>query len=358
MKLLDRHVEATTLKSCALVAVGLTLLFSLLDFVEQLRDVGRGHYRLVDALLNVVLGMPAELLQLTPVSALLGCLLALGSLAASQELTAMRAAGISERRIIGWVFKLGVPIMLALFMVAQFVVPPASRLALAQRSARLAPADAVRIGDGYWAHGKDSYLNVGHFTGGGTPQDISVYRFADDGSLVGYLHAQRAKVRADGTWLMSDVLKKRFESDAVHTDHLPSLTWHSFLRPAQVQLLTLPPQGMAPLALWQYVADLHAQGQSAARYEQELWRQISIPLSTAAMVLIAAPFVFGPMRAHSTGQRITVGAAIGIVFTLVQQIVDYLGVLLNFNPALTVLAPSLLLFLLAYGLGKRSHLLA
>lgn len=358
MKLLDRHVELTTLKACVLAAVGLTTLFSLLDFVEQLHDVGRGRYRVGDALINVLLGVPAELLQLTPVSALLGCLLALGGLATSNELTAMRAVGVSERRIIGWIFKLGLPIMLALFLVAQFVVPPAARLAQAQRSARLAPAGAMRTGNGYWAHGNDSYLNVERFSRGGAPQDVSVYQFNDAGSLVGFIHADQARVRADGTWLMSGVLKKRFAGDQVETDRLPTLAWHSFLRPEQVQLLILPPESMAPIALWQYVQDLKSQGQQALRYEQEMWRQFSIPLSTAAMVLIAAPFIFGPMRARSTGQRVTVGVIIGVVFTLCQQIAGYVGLLLNLNPAVTALAPSILLFVLAFFLGKRAHLLA
>ena len=358
MKLLDRHVELTTLKFCVLAAAGLTTLFSLLDFVEQLRDVGHGRYRVTDALVNVALGIPAEVLQLTPVSALLGCLLALGTLASSNELTAMRAAGVSERVIIGWIFKLGLPIMLALFLVAQFVVPPAARMAQSQRSARLEPAGAVRTGNGYWAHGGNSYLNVEQFSDGGMPQNISVYRFSDSGDLIEFLHADRAQVRGDGTWLMSGVLEKRFDVDRVDTVRRATLSWKSFLRPEQVQLLVLPPQSMAPIALWRYVADLRAQGQQAIRYEQELWRQLSIPFATAAMVLIAAPFIFGPMRARSTGQRVTVGVIIGVVFTLCQQIAGYVGLLLNLNPALTALAPSVLLFLLAFMLGRRAHLLA
>src|SRR6202049_4409958 len=116
MKRLDRYIEASVLKSLVLVASGLTALFSLLEFVDQLRDVGQGHYRVTDAFLYVLLTVPSRLLQLMPVSLLLGSLFALGNLANGSELIAMQSVGISERRIVGWVLKLAVPIVVILFL--------------------------------------------------------------------------------------------------------------------------------------------------------------------------------------------------------------------------------------------------
>jgi lipopolysaccharide export system permease protein len=45
---------------------------------------------------------------------------------------------------------------------------------------------------------------------------------------------------------------------------------------------------------------------------------------------------------------------IGIVFSLVQQITTYLGLLLNLNPALTATVPSVLLMALALYLFRRA----
>ncbi len=87
---------------------------------------------------------------------------------------------------------------------------------------------------------------------------------------------------------------------------------------------------------------------------RELWAKIDIPLAMAAMILIAIPFVFGPLRTQSTGQRVMIGAMIGIVFSLVQQITTYLGVLLNVSPVLTATLPSLVLMALALYLFRRA----
>src|ERR1700729_681244 len=98
MKRLDRYIEGATLRSLVLVASGLTGLFSLLEFVDQLHDVGQGHYRVADAFLYVLLTVPSRLLQLMPVSLLMGSLFALGNLSNDSELIAMQATGLSDRQ--------------------------------------------------------------------------------------------------------------------------------------------------------------------------------------------------------------------------------------------------------------------
>jgi len=52
-----------------------------------------------------------------------------------------------------------------------------------------------------------------------------------------------------------------------------------------------------------------------------------------------------------------IGAMIGIVFSLVQQITRYLGPLLDLSPALTATLPSLTLMAVAFYLLRRTHLL-
>ncbi|HEV2678440.1 MAG TPA: LPS export ABC transporter permease LptG [Aliidongia sp.] len=352
---LERYIATAALRAFALVAAALTALFSLLEFVEQLASVGEGHYRLTDALTYVLLTAPARLLQVTPVSILLGCLLALGALGRNSELTALKSLGISERRIVGSILKLLVPIVIALFLLAEFVIPPAQHLAQTERTAALSASSPVRGDNSFWAQGANQYLNVQRFASIDEAEDIDIYAFGTDGSLENFIHADRAAIRRDGTWLLTGVMRKWLESSEFQTERLDSLSWHSFIAPQQVELLKLPPETMPPVALFRYVYDLQQRHQQAIRYEQELWRRVSIPLSMVAMILIAAPFVFGPPRGQSTGQQMTIGAIVGIVFSLTQQIAGHLDVLLDLDPAATALAPSLLLMGLAIYLFRRVH---
>jgi lipopolysaccharide export system permease protein len=72
------------------------------------------------------------------------------------------------------------------------------------------------------------------------------------------------------------------------------------------------------------------------------------------MILIAVPFLFGPLRTQGVGQRMMIGTMIGMIFSLVQQITTYLGELLNLSPALTATAPSIVLMVLAFYLFRRA----
>lgn len=182
MKRLDRYIEAATFRSLVLVASGLTGLFSLLEFVDQLKDVGQGHYTVGDAFLYVLLTVPSRVLLLMPVSLLLGSLFALGNLSNSSELIAMQAVGISERRIVAWVLKLAAPIVIVLFLVAEFVIPTAQRMAQAERMSKMSTETSIEDGNGFWAENDHQYLNVRYVDYGNVPRDIGIYTFSPPGS--------------------------------------------------------------------------------------------------------------------------------------------------------------------------------
>jgi lipopolysaccharide export system permease protein len=348
----DRYIQAATFRGFVLVLAGLTALFSLLEFVEQLSDVGQGGYTVSGAFTYVLLTAPSRVLQVAPVSMLMGCLLALGALGRNSELTALRSLGISEKRIIGAVIMLTVPVVIVLFLIAQFVIPPAQQLARVTRPSALLSSDSD---GGFWAHGDHRYLNVGRFEGASLAKDVDIYAFMTDGGLDSVIHADSALIQADDAWLLIGVTKTRVVASELEAEHLPSLSWKSFVSRPQIGLLMLPVESMPPVGLYRYVHELALHKQQAIRYEQELWRKVSIPLSMIAMIMISAPFVFGSSRGQSVGRQIVIGMIIGIVFSLGQQTADQLDLLLDLDPAVTTLAPSLLLMGLAVCIFSRAR---
>ena len=348
MALLSRYVGGAALRAFALVAACLVALFSLLEFVEQLASVGQGRYRVADAAAYVLLTAPGRLLQVAPASVLLGTLLALGALARTSELTAMLALGLSERRIVGRVLLPVVPIVAALALLAQFAIPPAQQVAQERRADALATS-ASPPDTGFWAQGDRQYLSVGLFKRATAPVGIDIYAFEPDGSLASIVHAERGEILPDGTWALSEVTRRTVHDALFHTEHLAALPWHSFIPPGQLRFLRLPPDSIPPLALVRQIRSLERQHQRATRYERELWTKAAVPLSMVAMVLIAAPMVFGSPRTQG-GQRLLRGVGVGIVFTLAQQIADRLGQLLDLSPAAIALAPPLVVLVVAAAL--------
>ena len=354
MNLLDRYIGLAALRSIFLVASGMTALFSLLEFVDQLRDVGQGDYRVADALIYVLLTVPSRLLRLMPVSMLLGTLFALGNMSSDSELIAMQSVGISRSQIAASVLKIAVPIAIVLLLLAEFVIPTGQRMAQGLRMSKMSVGATIENGNGFWAQANGQYLNVRWVDLGNAPRDVDIYAFGATGELKSFIHAASATVASADAWQLKDVTRTSLVDGEALTEHLVSLRWPTFLSPSQVRLLIMPPDSMPPIELYRYIHTLRQQNHQAARLEQAFWSKVSIPLSMAAMVLIAIPFVFGPPRARTGGQRLAIGAAIGIVFSLTQQITSLVSLLLDLNPVLAAIAPSLLLIAATQYLSRRA----
>lgn len=346
--MLDRYIARTVLRAFLLVLIGLTSLFSLLAFVEQLSLVGEGQYELHDALFYTLLTSPSRLLQIAPIAMLLGTLIGLGALAKNSELTAFRSFGISQARIIGSTLKLCIPIIAGLFFIAQFVIPPAQQVAQREQAAALGDALPGLSNGGFWTQKNGVFLNVQNYTGSQLISGISIFTFTPQGALTRLIQADSATPQPDGSWQLNNVTLYNVTHGQTTTSFPETLDWKPFLTTRQLGLLSLPPQTMPPLALYQYVRQLRHQHQEALIYEQTFWNMIAVPLSLIGMALIAGPFVFGLQRSGGAGRQIVIGALIGMSFILTQQITGYLGLLLAINPAFSALAPSLLL--LALGL--------
>ncbi|NUS60743.1 MAG: LptF/LptG family permease, partial [Lysobacter sp.] len=95
---IGRVVLGTVLATWAIV-LGLDLVQALL--ISELSDIGQGNYGFVQALVYVAYTAPRRAYALFPTAAVVGALMGLGQLAASSELTALRALGLSRRRLSG-----------------------------------------------------------------------------------------------------------------------------------------------------------------------------------------------------------------------------------------------------------------
>ena len=96
---IDRYLMLSMIRG-GVPILGLLLgLFAFLTLAEELEDVGKGNFEVIDALNVMVYSLPKISLELLPVTSLIGVLVGLGSLANQQELIALRAAGQVARAL-------------------------------------------------------------------------------------------------------------------------------------------------------------------------------------------------------------------------------------------------------------------
>ena len=339
MKILDRYIGSCFIRRFLLVLAILVFLFSFFEFLSQLDDVGRGGYRVGDALAFVALTLPGRLVDLIPGGVLLGSIIALGLLSDNQELIAMQASGVSVGRICGSVLAASAIPMLAAGLFMEFVVPPLDRHARAERLAALTETDITLTATGFWARNGPFFVHVRKSRPGGGPVDVDIFEWDHEGRLRIFTHAQKNDIRRDKRWVFTDVTQRVFGDQGVLLRRPPRLTLDSFLSAEQMAIQELPPKALSLSELYLYTRMLTGRGENADQYELVLWQKVTVPLATAAMVLVSLVFVFGPGRGTTAGHRIMMGSTIGIGLYLMNQIIADFGLLMGFSPALTTLLP-------------------
>ncbi|MGK2940971.1 MAG: LPS export ABC transporter permease LptG [Immundisolibacter sp.] len=350
--ILVRYIARAMAQGYLLVALVFVALFSFIEIIQQIDDVSP-TYRLADAFLYVLMLLPRRLLDATPVIALLGTLVPLGLLADSNEILAMRTAGMRLRRVIGMVLLPGMVLLTLMLLTAQFVAPKLEMRAERMRAAAQAEDVSVDFRGGFWSRDGRHYVNVGRMLRGRTPSDVAIYEFDDAGRLRRYVHAEQARLEQDNQWLLQDVVIKRLYPSPARARALPQLRWESFLSAEQLGVLVVPPQSLSPLDLYFYVRDLRARSERAPHEELRLWQQIAQPVVTLAMLLVAVPLVMGSNRASTLSRRVLAGTVAGIGLYFASQTLGYLGLLFELPAPLTALLLPMLILIFATRLLRR-----
>jgi lipopolysaccharide export system permease protein len=286
--------------------------------------------------------------DLLPVIMLLGTVFALGMLAGSGQLVAIRALGASLRDLFMMVLKTALVIIAAGLLLAQFGIPQLESKAHSMRAEKLSAESSLLGGQGLWARDGYRFLNVRAFEMGRIPSAISVYEFKPGEGLVTYMHAESARILPDRQWQLKNVWVKQSGGQQHAASFHDSMLWQTFLDDQQLGALSIPPESLAPTDLYRYIRDLQQRGQATERYALALWRQLSVPAAALLMALIAVPVATGSNRSSTAAKRIMQSSAVGLLFYLFSTAVSYLGLLSGTSAAMTTFGPLLFLALAAW----------
>ena len=340
MLLLDRYLFISLIRGGSPVLLGLLGLFGFIELAEQLEDVGKGTFSSLDALRIVAFSLPRIGIDVLPVTCLLGTIVGLGALAKQSEVTALRAGGVSIRRLNRALFILLGVIIGSVALMQQYVIPDFERRAAGLRAHALANASVQD--DEHWTRSESSLVRVGDVRYGMVPLDIEIYEFNDDGRIVRLMQAGSADVLGPNEWLLHDVTTTRFDGATAHTNRANRLPWRNGIGEEQLAAFVQADHALAPTDLAQYIGYLRHNGLDAHRYTLILWNYLSLPIALVAMALLGVPFVTGSTRTISLGARLTLGGTVGIAFYLLERTASQVGLLYQLPPALTGLAPDLL----------------
>jgi len=345
---IDRYLMTQFVAGIIPALLLLLALFSFMSLAEELEDVGKGSFALADALMVVFLTTPKRIVELLPVTTLLGGLIGLGTMANHREIIAIRTIGLSKQRI-GQTVAVLAGLLCVFITLLQFFVVPGFEHEAATLRAQASQNAEVGVGNSraIWTRNERNFIRVNSVQSDRSLADIEIYTTDEQGRLSQLIQASSALYLEHENWLLIDVLESRFEDGQVFESSRDSMQWDALLSADQAAALILPLEALAPNDLLKTIANLKKNQLDTHRYEIVLWQQVSLLPSLLAMALMSLPLLLGSVRTVSASQRAITGGLIGISFYLLQQLSGHLAGILGLSPSLLILTPPFILLTIA-----------
>ena len=341
-RIVAKHVVKTTV----LAMLGTTLVLSFLQILfTYLGELGslKDNYNAWQAFLYVLWGAPSYLYEILPVAALVGSVLGLGALASNSELIVMRSIGISLWRIVGWVMRSALLLIVLSFVLSEWVIPYTNEKAQSIKKQR----SVATLGEvkGYWSREGKRFTYIDYANSQGQLRNIQSIDFDENYRLQSFITADKGQFVKDGQWNLeqSHQVDLLAQGNAIKTDHEQQALGLA-LQPKYVHMVTLDPDDLSPSQLISFMQYLKEYSQVPKTYELAFWQKVSSPFAMIALVLIACSFIFGPLRQQSMGFRLVIALFTGLGFFYLQDFLGYASLVYAPSPAWFVLLPILMMF--------------
>ncbi|HZS28764.1 MAG TPA: LptF/LptG family permease [Candidatus Angelobacter sp.] len=360
--ILDDYVLRSFVGYLLLILSSLVVLFLVFTYFELLSDIVRKKISFltqVEYLLNFI---PSVLYQITPLAVLLTVLVMFGLMQKNNEITAMKATGVSIYRTVIPILVIATALAGGLFLLDQWYLPYANkRVETLRNLIKGKPAQTYLRPDRKWIFGESKKKPDG------SPGNRKIYyyeAFDPDRNVFGSIsvfeldpHTFQMVKRVYATrarW--ADQLQKwTFENGWQRTwstspagdiqEELHKFDVSTFAElnepPTYFKKEVLQSEEMNYEELRHYINDLQTGGFDVVRLRVQLQKKIAFPLVTLVMAVLAVPFALsGGRRGALSG--VVVALIIGVSYVLMVGLFEAMGNVSQLPPLIAAWSPDLI----------------
>ncbi|MCW5588745.1 MAG: LPS export ABC transporter permease LptG [Legionellales bacterium] len=342
--LLTRYLVITIISSILLVLTVLLGMDLFVQFLNEIDDIGQGHYHLLQAIGVAFLNMPQSVYQFFPMAGLVGSLLALGNLAQNSELIVMRAAGMSVWQIIRNVMLAAIIMMIPITFLGEWIAPHALQVATDKKMQAISGGQVLRNLNGSWVRDNNTFIYIRAVLSKQELQGIHWYHLNPRNMQVDEIGvAERAQFSQQHWQLIHANITTLDGLQKVSSQQYATISWQVNLHPHVLVLGNIDPDEMNLIQLWQYMQFRRHNNLQSSQYDLNFWQRILQPFASMIMILLAVPFIFGPLRGVTMGLRIITGVGMGILFYFANQLFGPFSMVYQF-PAFWAAAIPIIVF--------------
>ena len=320
MRLLTRYVGAQFLRIFLVGLLAFVTIYLIVEFFERVDDFLEKDTPFGQAVAYFIYKIPQILMQVGPAAVLLASVFSLLLLGHNNEITAMRACGLSLYRIAFPILLWGAIGSVVLFLAGEYLIPITNKKVnqIIQVYVRKRPPKGVIRRNKIWY--RSDNRTIWHIRSFDPDRNVlkgvTLYRISSDGQVRERVDA--ATVAWDGkVWVFRDGQHRKFRpKGGLDTRSFTEARVRVLERPEDFKQIRKEPGEMRLGEMREYIQGLRANGIDDTKYIVDFHAKIAYPVVGLIMALVGIPFSLKTGRSGGLARSVMITLLIGFSYFL------------------------------------------
>ena len=345
--LLDDYILRDFLLYFSMILGSFLMLLLVFTLFELIGDILRNQISpiiVAEYLLNV---SPYFVYNVTPLSMLLAVLVTFGLMTRSNEITAIKATGISIYRVVVPVLVASALLAAGLFAFDQLYLPKTNKRQDELRNIiKGRPAQTYQLPDRKWIKGQGNTIYFYKYFDADRNEfgDLTVFKYDPvNFGLAQRIYANRVHWSpALEKWVCEQGWQRDFRGAAIQTYRPYDVSTFSALNepPPYFKKEVKQFTEMNYEELKRYIRDLQESGFDVVRLRVQLEKKFAYPLITLVMAVLAVPFALSAGRRGAVA-GIAIAVSIAVIYWTISGLSESMGNVSQLPPGLAAWAPDM-----------------
>ncbi|MGD0337424.1 MAG: LptF/LptG family permease [Bacteroidota bacterium] len=340
MKRIDRYIIRQFIGTLLFALLAFIILFIIIDLMEHLDDFLDSKVPEPVIVEYYIYFMPEIIKLVTPIAMLLACLFTTGRMSTSNEITVLKASGMSLYRFM-------LPFLIVAFLISAgsiyfngWIVPHVNKKKIFIERVYLRwYGERYGRDNIYFQDSQTRIVSIETFDNQrNIAWKISIQDFSDTNATVLTSRYDSRQMNWDSTqhaWILFEGTYRTFTPAHESISSFGSLVFRSLrFTPEDVTKKIERPDEMGYREMGDFIQKQQESGNDVARWQVDFYSKISFPFASFIVVLFGVPFAATKRR---SGLAVQFGISIGLCFVYlafmkISQVFGYNG---SLNPMLT-----------------------
>ncbi|MEA3545176.1 MAG: LPS export ABC transporter permease LptG, partial [Thermodesulfobacteriota bacterium] len=329
MKILNRFLLQHFIRILSLCVAAFIGIYLLIDFFEKVDDLIEYKATAWDYFVYLSNNIPFIFVQIIPLAILTSMVLTLGGLSRTNEMTAMRACGISLWRIVQPLMTLILLLSFLLLLLNEFIIPWNTKQLNNLLEVKLKGKPQIQLTSyAIWYRNNNQIISIAVAnTQKQQLQGVKIFTFDQQQKIVKRQDTNLVQFD-NGVWLAAILAEMTFDSgsgDLIKTTNLENQILDIDRKPKDFSDRDNQNNEFNFLQLSAMAEKLEKEGYDSTRQRVDMHGRLAVPFTCLIMGFLGIPFALQRGRNSNIALGIGLSLGIGVVYFIIQSLVMAFG---------------------------------